>query len=210
MLPKACGAGGKDRRVERKSAAKLQAEYDAKYGGEKGSIPAPAAAAPAVARSPHGDVVPLSTAEVTGIGGAKPSAGVLPRPFAALHFLHCSVRCVADGACNPTRFVEHAGSTAATVNAQTLPAPTFSMPSINMAPDVDAAPVPANPRYEPQQQQASGKPDTSISCDACGIKRPFQTMHDLDLPTYLVRPWPIISTRTRRCAFALLSTSVAV
>ena len=107
MLPKASGAGGKKGggNIERKSAAKLQAEYDAKYGGEKGSIPAPAAAAPAVARSPHGDVVPLSTAEVTGIGGAKPSAGVLPRPFAALHFLHCSVRCVADGACNPTRLL---------------------------------------------------------------------------------------------------------
>ena len=34
--------------------------------------------------------------------------------------------------------------------------------------------------------------------DACRMNRPFGTMHDCDLPTFMMRTGPNISTRTRR------------
>ena len=41
-----------------------------------------------------------------------------------------------------------------------------------------------------------------VSCSWLTMRVEFKTMHDWYLPTYLMRACPIISTRTRTCAFS--------
>ena len=46
-----------------------------------------------------------------------------------------------------------------------------------------------------------------ISYDACGMNWTFQTMHNCYLSTYLMRAWPMISTRTRIASSDALALS---
>jgi hypothetical protein len=117
MLPKAVGAGGSARRRQgqkpKRSAAEVQAAYDAQLTGPGGVLLRPTAAA-AVSRSPHGDLVPAASLapSVTAATARAPSSQ------------------------QRQQLLQKEEQQPAPVSRR-LPPPMFSMPTgINAAPDV--------------------------------------------------------------------------